>query len=465
MGEENVSEMQRKKVGEKGQQIGWGRSGSEVGFIWPITCFILLVFCPVGAFYFWTACEHYECSLSAPALAVINEEKTLEYIIQNEMPVPTAYAFKIYGIWVFFQYILAVYLPGPKGYGQRTPAGHVLEYNVNGMYAFMVTHVLFCICTFGLNLFPATIIADNWGPLLIATNCLGYVMAFFAFLKGIIAPTHADDVKRSGSAIYDFFMGIEHNPRLFGIDFKLFFNGRPGIEAWSLINISFAAAQYRDYGYVTNSMILMSLLQLSYIVDFFHNEDWYLRTIDIAHDHFGFYLAWGDCVWLPYMYTLQGFYLSKHPVLLSTNAFIFVAGVGLLGFMIFRLVNHQKDLFRATPEEKLSELRFFGKAPTWIDAVYNTGKDESISRKSRLLTAGWWGLSRHFNYVGDLLLSLAYCLCCGFDHLFPYFYIFWMTVLLVHRVYRDDDRCRSKYGEYWEEYCRTVPWKILPGVF
>jgi 7-dehydrocholesterol reductase len=37
------------------------------------------------------------------------------------------------------------------------------------------------------------------------------------------------------------------------------------------------------------------------VVDFFINEDWYLRTIDIAHDHFGFYLAWGDVVWLPFM--------------------------------------------------------------------------------------------------------------------------------------------------------------------
>jgi hypothetical protein len=35
----------------------------------------------------------------------------------------------------------------------------------------------------------------------------------------------------------------------------------------------------------------------------------YLRTIDIAHDHFGFYLAWGDVVWLPFMYTLQSQYL------------------------------------------------------------------------------------------------------------------------------------------------------------
>ena len=41
------------------------------------------------------------------------------------------------------------------------------------------------------------------------------------------------------------------------------------------------------------------------MLDFFWNEAWYLKTIDICHDHFGWYLGWGDCVWLPYLYTPQ----------------------------------------------------------------------------------------------------------------------------------------------------------------
>lgn len=41
------------------------------------------------------------------------------------------------------------------------------------------------------------------------------------------------------------------------------------------------------------------------MLDFFWNETWYLKTIDICHDHFGWYLGWGDCVWLPFLYTLQ----------------------------------------------------------------------------------------------------------------------------------------------------------------
>lgn len=54
------------------------------------------------------------------------------------------------------------------------------------------------------------------------------------------------------------------------------------------------------------SIINMTLLfQGIYVLDFFWNEAWYLKTIDICHDHFGWYLGWGDCVWLPYLYTLQ----------------------------------------------------------------------------------------------------------------------------------------------------------------
>lgn len=44
------------------------------------------------------------------------------------------------------------------------------------------------------------------------------------------------DVVSPGSAAYDFYMGIELNPR-FGetFDFKLFTNGRPGMLSWTLM--------------------------------------------------------------------------------------------------------------------------------------------------------------------------------------------------------------------------------------
>lgn len=58
-------------------------------------------------------------------------------------------------------------------------------------------------------------------------------------------------------------MGIEFNPRVGKwFDFKLFFNGRPGIVAWTLINLSYMAKQQELHGHITNSMILVNVLQV-----------------------------------------------------------------------------------------------------------------------------------------------------------------------------------------------------------
>lgn len=63
-------------------------------------------------------------------------------------------------------------------------------------------------------------------------------------------------------------MGVEFNPRIGKwFDFKLFFNGRPGIVAWTLINLSFAAKQQELHGHVTNSMVLVNVLQVAVWLD------------------------------------------------------------------------------------------------------------------------------------------------------------------------------------------------------
>ena len=45
-------------------------------------------------------------------------------------------------------------------------------------------------------------------------------------------------------------------------------------------------------------------------------------------------------------------------------------------------------------------------------------------------------------------------------HELPYFYVVYLTILLVDRSGRDDVRCRQTYGPYWDESCRRVPPKI-----
>jgi 7-dehydrocholesterol reductase len=277
----------------------WGRAHA-VGWLTVLGCFLVLLICPIFVIYVWSSCTNSKCEILTPALRIL-ESPTLK-TLKSLAPVPSLEGFALYFGWLAFQAALYVLLPGKIGYGQRTPAGHLLPYVVNGLSAWIVTHVLFIGVHLRTGWYELSIIHDYWGPLLFAANVYGYGLALFSYMKAHYFPSHPNDRKFSGSMIYDFFMGIEFNPR-FGkyFDFKLFHNGRPGIIAWTLINFSFAAAQYKEIGYVTNSMLLLNWLHLVYVLDFFYNEDWYLRTIDIAHDHFGFYLAWGDSVWLPYM--------------------------------------------------------------------------------------------------------------------------------------------------------------------
>lgn len=439
----------------------WGRD-KDISWFTAISSLFIMIFCPFFAFYSWMACTHYQCEILGPFQGItqdLTQDGILKFL-EAKLPHPTPEGLQIYFSWLLFQAVLYAILPSKIGYGQQTPAGFVLPYKVNGLLAWFVTHAIFLLGAYYFEWWNPAIIHDNWGALLIAANIYGYFLTLFAFAKAYIAPSHPEDRKFSGSIIYDMFMGIEFNPRFGKLwDFKLFHNGRPGIIAWTLINLSFAAAQYREIGYVTNSMILVNFLHAVYVLDFFYNEDWYLRTIDICHDHFGFYLAWGDTVWLPWMYTLQSHYLVRNPVDLPTPFFASVLGMGLLGYYIFRAVNNEKDLVRRMD----GKCMLWGKPAKFVRAKYSTS--DGMEHTSILIASGYWGIARQFNYVGDLLISFAMCLACGVGHLLPYFYIIYMAILLLHRIGRSDHRCRAKYGPAWDEYCRLVPYKLIPYIY
>nr|XP_061819553.1 7-dehydrocholesterol reductase-like [Nerophis lumbriciformis] len=458
-------------AGEKSEKDSaqWGRAW-EVDWFSLVSVVVLLLLAPVLVFFLVMVCDQYQCSISQPVLEVYQGRTTL-LSIWARVPSPTWMAAKIYTAWVLFQVLLYMCIPDVlhkvlPGYvggvqeGARTPAGLINKYQINGLQCWLLTHFLWLLNTHYLHFFSATIIFDHWMPLMWCANMLGYTVSTFAFFKAYLFPTNPHDCKFTGNMLYNYMMGIEFNPRVGQwFDLKLFFNGRPGIVAWTLINLSYMAKQQEVYGHVTNSMVLVNLLQGIYVLDFFWNEAWYLKTIDICHDHFGWYLGWGDCVWLPYLYTLQGLYLVYHPVQLSQTHFLLVLLLGLVGYYIFRATNHQKDLFRRTQ----GACTIWGGQPTFIQCSYRSA--DGAVHQSKLLTSGFWGVARHFNYTGDLMGSLAYCAACGFQHLLPYFYLVYMSVLLVHRCVRDEHRCSSKYGPDWRRYTRTVPYRLLPGIF
>ena len=206
-------------------------------------------------------------------------------------------------------------------------------------------------------------------------------------------------------------------------------------------------------------MIVAVLLHTAYVVDFFVNEDWYLRTIDICHDHFGYYLAWGSAAWLPTMYTLQVQYLARYPVDIHPIFAVAILLTGLSGYILFRSVNDQKNRVRKTN----GDCKIWGKPATYIRAQYKTS--DGVERESLLLCSGWWAVARHANYIGDLILSFSMCATCGFTHILPWTYGIFMTAILVHRCHRDEKRCKEKYGKTFQDYCKRVPYRLIPGIY
>src|ERR1700761_8877502 len=98
--------------------------------------------------------------------------------------------------------------------------------------------------------------------------------------------------------------------------------------------------------------------------------------------HFGFYLAWGDSVWLPMMYTLQAQYLARYPRELSPVYSTFILCSGLFGYFLFRAVNWQKDIVRKTG----GNCKIWGRKPRVIAAKYLTS--DGIEHTSLLLCSG-----------------------------------------------------------------------------
>jgi delta14-sterol reductase len=69
-------------------------------------------------------------------------------------------------------------------------------------------------------------------------------------------------------------------------------------------------------------------------------------TMDIVTDGFGFMLAVGDLLWVPFVYSLQARYLAFRPKELSWPAIIAILAVNFTGYYIFRTSNNEKNEFR-----------------------------------------------------------------------------------------------------------------------
>lgn len=181
--------------------------------------------------------------------------------------------------------------------------------------------------------------------------------------------------------------------------------------------------------------------------------------MDIQHDRAGYYICWGCLVWVPAVYTSQAFYLATNCPDISNTTAAIIYVIGLVSIYINYESDRQRYVFRQSDGNCL----FWGTKPKKIIASYTTAAGDE--KKSLLLVDGWWSWSRHFHYVPEVTASICWgASALHYGFVGPYFYPIYLSILLLDRAFRDDDRCKKKYGLYWDQYCEQVPYKVVPKV-
>jgi protein-S-isoprenylcysteine O-methyltransferase Ste14 len=344
-----------------------------------------------------------------------------------------------------FIFILNSILPGRwvTGYVTKTGSDEKLRYRLNGLL------VLFIVVISWVLLCYSGVVDWNWLYIYRWYSLAGAVTFGLLFSIALVVPNPA--VKKY--FLVDFFFGRLDNPQLWGgkIDAKMWLY-LVGAIMLELNVLSFAAHHYILYDTQASPGIYLSAALLTYfVIDYLTFEEVHLYTYDFFAERVGFKLGWGCIAFYPFFYAIPLWATADLPSP-NTPTFLLVLYVLIFfaGWSLARGANMQKYFFKKDPKRV-----FLGITPETITDGNKT-----------LLVNGFWGLSRHINYLGEILMATGIVLCVGHPFLlWPWLYPLYYIALLFPRQIADDKRCAIKYGRLWEQYLKKVPYRIIPYIY
>jgi delta14-sterol reductase len=196
-------------------------------------------------------------------------------------------------------------------------------------------------------------------------------------------------------------------------------------------------------------VVLYLALFTFFLVEYLLFERVHLYTYDFVAERVGFKLGWGCFCFYPFFYVVGLWTTAELPdPRWPAWAYGLIAVLFFVGWTLARGANLQKYWFKRDPSRK----------------AFGVIAQEAL--EGRVLVSGFWGLSRHINYLGELLMATALTLSLGHPEVLgPWLYPLYYVGLLVPRQLDDDRRCAEKYGPLWNAYRERVRWRIVPFIY
>ena len=352
-------------------------------------------------------------------------------------------------IFILF-FLVQLILPGRwvTGYVTDRETGEPRKYKLNGLLVYVIALVVWALELTGMPrdwFYRSALYAVAGGTVVVTILAL---IAVFSQPRGEMR-----------NPLAAFWLGRSQEMSFFKnrIDLKMYFYVVGGTML-SLNALSGAAYHYERFGADFNpGVFLFAAFVTYYVVDYFIFERVQLYTYDIIHEKLGFKMFWGGIMvygWL-YILPLWGIAALPHPGFSTAWTTVWlIAAVALffLGWTITRGANMQKYTFKRWPDRKF--LGFI--EPTHIEAG-----------DRKILTSGFWRPARHFNYLGEGILSFSYGFAFGhFTNLWAWTYFIFIVIIFTLRQREDEEACEAKYGsEKWAEYQAKVKYRIIPGIY
>ncbi|XP_072525220.1 delta(14)-sterol reductase TM7SF2 [Salminus brasiliensis] len=353
-------------------------------------------------------------------------------------------AFAIVLIFTVLQGAL-YYLPvGQVAEGKMGFHDKRLKYSLNGLHAFGVC-VALLICAWQCGWVKAGSVSGRVLALVSAGCVVSLLLSVCLYLRPV--SDHTQD-NTTGCFLLDFALGKETDPRLGRIDVKQFAMVRIGFIGWGLMNLCYVLTAVETDS-LSLALLLTVTFQIIYILDFLVDEETVLDTKEFTEESIGFLMVLGEYIWIPFFSSLPVYFLLQRP-----NHIPFLSAVPIIllfsaGFLAYYLSNEQKSSFRKNPGHP---------AHAGLEIIRSPSGQN-------LLVSSWFGWVRHPNYLGDVVMMFAWCLPCGFSSLLPYLPALQCFNLLRKRSAEIEASCLEKHGEAWREYCRRVPYKLIPYLY